>query len=228
MSEKQSSTPRVTAPITVPAQSVKPSKPAEESKEKKSRPNQKTQSHVTGNDNVGGNNISGDNNVTGNNNQTGVAIAPNGIAITGGTVNNPTVNNVSALPDLTMSDEQEKQVSDSIGDLFAGADVTVTAVQPDQSTRDVSDRLTRVLKSKGANVEYDTVQMYVPAAGMLLHKGLSITSFPTERKAAVDTLVKALGDAGVVKVVPIYDRRDRKIGVVVNRSSDTREEAKQY
>lgn len=169
-----------------------------------------------------------DNNV-GNGNQTApTAVAPNGIAISGGNVSNPTVNNITALPDVTMSDEQEKQVSDSIGDLFAGADVTVTAVQPDQNTRSVSDRLTRVLKSGGASVEYDTVQMYVPAAGITLHKGVSITSFPSERKAAVDTFVAALGDAGVVKIVPIYDRRDKKIEIVVNRSAETREEAKQY
>jgi hypothetical protein len=81
-------------------------------------------------DNVAGNNISGDENVTGSNNQTApVALAPNGIAIAGGTVNNPTVNNVSALPDLTMSDEQEKQVTDSLGQIFSGADVSITIVQ---------------------------------------------------------------------------------------------------
>ena len=156
------------------------------------------------------------------------AVAPNSIAISGGNVSNPTVNNITALPDVTMTDSQEKQISDSIGDLFVGADVTVSAVQPDQNTRDFSSRLVRIFKSKGANVEYDTTQMYVPAAGTTLHKGVSITSFPSERKAAVDTFVAALGDAGVVKVVPIYDRRVRKIGVVVNRSADTREEAKQY
>jgi hypothetical protein len=165
----------------------------------------------------------------GSENQTApTAVAPNGIAVSGGIVSNPTVNNVTALPDVTMSNEQEKKVSDSIGDLFAGAEVTVTAVQPDQNTRDVSDRLTRVLKSKGASVEYDSVQMYLPAEGMTLHKGVSITSFPSERKTAVDTLVAALGDAGIVKVVPIYDHRDSKIGIVVNRSADTREEAQQY
>jgi hypothetical protein len=65
-------------------------------------------------------------------------------------------------------------------------------------------------------------------AGMTLHKGLSITSFPSDRKTAVDTLVAALGNAGVVKFVPIYDHRDSKIGIVVNRSAETPEEAKQY
>ena len=184
---------------------------------------------VKGNDNVAGNNVGGSNNVVGNGNQTApTAVAPSGIAISGGIVSNPTVNNITALPDVTMTDLQEKQVSDSIGDLFAGADVTVTAVQPDQNTRDVSSRLVRIFKSKGANVEYNTAQMYLPAAGMTIHKGVSITSFPSERKAAIDTLVEALGNAGVVKLVPIYERQDEKIEIIVNRSADTREEAKQY
>ena len=98
--EKESSTPSVTAPLIVPDQSAKSSKLAEESKEKKSRPIQKTQSHIKGNDNVVGNNVSGDHNVTGNNNSPAgpTAIAPNGIAITGGNVQNPTVNNFGPAP----------------------------------------------------------------------------------------------------------------------------------
>ena len=211
-----------------PTQTESP-KSAEPPTPKNPKPSQKTATHVKGNDNVAGNNVAGDNNVVGNNNQTGpTAVAPNGIAISGGNVSNPTVNNIAALPDVTMSDSQEKQVSDSIGDLFAGADVTVTVVQPDQNTRDFSNRLVHVFKSNGANVEYNAAQMYVPAAGTTLHKGVSITSFPSERKAAVDTFVEALGNAGVVKIVPIYDRRDRKIEIVVNRSADTEEEARQY
>lgn len=204
-------------------------KPAEPLTPKNPKPSQKTVTRVEGNSNVAGDNVAGNNNVVGNGNQTApTAVAPNGIAISGGNVQNPTVNNITALPDVTMSDEQEKQISDSIGNLFAGVDVTVTAVQPDQNTRDFSSRLVRIFKSKGANVEYDTAQMYVPAAGMTLHKGVSITSFPSERKSAVDTFVEALGDSGIVKVVPIYDRRDRSIGIVINRSADTQEEGKQY
>jgi hypothetical protein len=209
------------SPAHTQTESPKPAEPP--------NPNQKTTTRVKGNDNVAGNNIVGNNNVVGNGNQTApTAVAPNGIAISGGNVSNPTVNNITALPDVTMSDEQEKHISDSIGDLFSGADVTVTTVQPDQNTRDFSNRLVRIFKSKDANVEYNTAEMFVPAAGMTLHKGVSITSFPSERKAAVDTFVEALGNAGVIKAVPIYDRRDKKIEIVVNRSADTREEAKQY
>jgi len=223
-----------TASVIQPTQSTEPPAPNVTPSNLQPRPAtpepvQKAKTKVNGNSNIAGNNVAGNNNVVGNGNRTApTAIAPNGIAISGGNVSNPTVNNITALPDVTMSDSQEKQISDSIGDLFAGADVTVTAVQPDQNTRDVSDRLTRVFKSKGANVEYDTVQMFLPAAGMTLHKGVSITAFPSERKAAVDTFVESLGNAGVVKIVPIYDRRDKKVEIVVNRSADTREEAKQY
>ncbi len=102
--EKQSSTPSVTTPAA-PIQSTELSKPAEVPKPKNSKPKQKTDTHVKGNDKVAGNNISGHNNVTGNNNRTApVAVAPNGIAITGGTVNNPTVNNfVPPLPTPTVT-----------------------------------------------------------------------------------------------------------------------------
>jgi hypothetical protein len=207
---------------------TEPPKPAELPKSKNPKPGQTTETHVKRSDIFAGNKASRNDIVTGNNSIGPIAIAPQGIAISGGNVSNPTVNNITALPDVTMSDEQEKQISDSIGDLFAGADITVTAVQPDQNTRDFSSSLVRIFKLKGANVEYDTVQLYAPAAGMTLHKGVSITSFPSERKSAVNTLVEALGNAGIAKVVPIYDRRDRKIEIFVNRSADTQEEAKQY
>lgn len=225
------SSPPSATPQTTPTQTLTTDQPKLGSGRRflKIPASEKTVTRVKGNDNVAGNNVGGSNNVVGNGNQTApTAVAPSGIAISGGIVSNPTVNNITALPDVTMTDLQEKQVSDSIGDLFAGADVTVTAVQPDQNTRDVSSRLVRIFKSKGANVEYNTAQMYLPAAGMTIHKGVSITSFPSERKAAIDTLVEALGNAGVVKLVPIYERQDEKIEIIVNRSADTREEAKQY
>jgi hypothetical protein len=226
--EKQTSTPNVTESSATPVQNTEPPKPAEAYKQK-SRPTQKTQTHVTGNGNVAGNDISGDNNVTGNNNQTGpLAVAPNGIAITGGTVNNPTVNNVSALPDLTMSDEQEKRVADSLGQSFAGVDVSITIVQATQTTRDFSERLGRILKASGANnIEFSTAWMYVPNAGTSLHKGMSVTSFPPEQKDVIDKLANALGAVGVIQVLPIYNVTDKKVNIVVNRSAETREEAKQ-
>ena len=60
---------------------------------------QRATTHVKGNGNVAGNNTSGDNNTAGNNNQTApIAIAPNGIAITGGNVDHPTVNNYGPPP----------------------------------------------------------------------------------------------------------------------------------
>jgi hypothetical protein len=59
---------------------------------------QKARSHTKGKDNITGSNASGDRNVVGDNHQTGVAIAPNGIAISGGNVTNPTVNNFAPPP----------------------------------------------------------------------------------------------------------------------------------
>jgi hypothetical protein len=80
-------------------QSPEPPK-SEPSKPRKSRkPPQKITTHVTGNENVAGNNVSGDHILTGNNNETGpTAVAPNGIAIAGGTVIQPTVNNFGPPP----------------------------------------------------------------------------------------------------------------------------------
>jgi hypothetical protein len=99
--------PQSVAPSTSPVQNTEPSKPNTSNPKKTKKPTQKTTTHVTGNDNVAGNNTSGDNNVTGNNNQTGAtANAPNGIAITGGTVNNPTVNNFTP-PSRRLADDEK-------------------------------------------------------------------------------------------------------------------------
>ncbi len=83
-----------TTQSTLTVQSPEPTRPEPSKPKKTQRATPKTTMRVKGNDDVAGNNIPGDNNVTGNNNQTGpTANAPNGIAIAGGTVNNPTVNN---------------------------------------------------------------------------------------------------------------------------------------
>jgi hypothetical protein len=82
-------------------------KPAEPPTPKNPEPSQKTVTRVKGNGNVAGNNLSGNNNVVGNNNQTGpTANAPNGIAISGGTVIQPTVNNFTPL-NRRLSDSQK-------------------------------------------------------------------------------------------------------------------------
>jgi hypothetical protein len=86
---------------------VESSNPAEPPTPKNPNPSQKTETHVKGNDNVAGNNVAGNNNVVGNKNQTGpTANAPNGIAISGGTVIQPTVNNFSPL-NRRLSDSQK-------------------------------------------------------------------------------------------------------------------------
>jgi hypothetical protein len=193
-------------------------------------PNLQTKTRVKGNSNVAGNDVSGNDNVVGSGNTTApTASAPNGIAISGGNVTNPTVNNITALPDLTMSDAQEKQVTDSIAQTFAGVDVSIMEVQPSDRTRDLSERLARILKASGANVELSSASMYIPPAAQTLHKGMSIVSFPSERKSLVNSFVNALGTAKVLQqFVTIYDREDKKVCIVINRSMDTPDEGRQY
>jgi len=89
-------------PQTIPASPSAPSEAtpsAERQTGTKPQTNQHAKSKVTGNSNVAGNNVAGNGNAVGNNNQTApTANAPNGIAITGGTVTNPTVNNFGPPP----------------------------------------------------------------------------------------------------------------------------------
>jgi hypothetical protein len=110
--DKRTSIPSVPQPSTVPGQSSEPSKSGEASNLKKARP-QKTTTQVKGNDNVAGNSVSGDHNVIGNNNnnQTAPTVnAQNGIAILGGTVTSPTVNNY--VPQARhLNDEQKATLS---------------------------------------------------------------------------------------------------------------------
>lgn len=83
-------------------------------------PNQRTKTHINGDKNVGGNNVTGNSNVTGNGNTTGpTASAPNGIAITGGNVTNPTVNNFAPPPPkpavVTVCEGEPQMVSPDTG-----------------------------------------------------------------------------------------------------------------
>jgi hypothetical protein len=82
-------------------------KPAEPLTPQNPQPSQKTVTRVKGNGNVAGNNVAGNNNVVGNNNQMApTANAPNGIAISGGTVIQPTVNNFTPS-NRRLSDSQK-------------------------------------------------------------------------------------------------------------------------
>jgi hypothetical protein len=82
-------------------------KPAEPLTSQNPQPSQKTVTRVKGNGNVAGNNVAGNNNVVGNNHQMApTANAPNGIAISGGTVIQPTVNNFTPS-NRRLSDSQK-------------------------------------------------------------------------------------------------------------------------
>jgi hypothetical protein len=118
------------SPAPQPARTIQnpePLKPEASEPRKIRRTAQTTTTQVKGNGNVTGNNTSGDNNVTGNNNQTGAtANAPNGIAITGGTVTNPTVNNINtAPPPRRLTNEQRLLLKDCLkgnaGSFIVGA-----------------------------------------------------------------------------------------------------------
>jgi hypothetical protein len=94
---------------------IKPAEPATEVGPPQTQPvpnvRQQAKSNAVGKGNVAGNNVAGNGNVVGNNNQIGNTAptvqvnAPNGIAIGGGNVTNPTVNNY-APPQRTMTAAQ--------------------------------------------------------------------------------------------------------------------------
>ncbi len=83
------------------------------------KPVRKATGRLKENSKVADNAVAGNNNVVGNGNQTGpTAIAPNGIAITGGNVSNPTVNNYGTpslpTPTVKICVSQSKQSPDSV------------------------------------------------------------------------------------------------------------------
>lgn len=106
--------------------------------------------------------------------------------------------------------------------------MSIMAVQPSQTTREFCVRLGRILRSSGANVEHSDVGMLMPVAGTTLHKGMSVTSSPPEQKENIAKLANALHAAKVIGLLPLYPFKDKKINIVVNRSADTPNEAKQY
>jgi len=85
------------------------------------------------------------------------------------------------------------------------------------------------LKLAGANVEQSNAGMYLPPVGMTLHKGMSITAFPPELRNALEKFAAALEATKVTRVpIAVYAVKDKKVNIVINRSTDTADEAKQY
>jgi hypothetical protein len=110
------------APASVAISTPEPPKPAVPPHEPEPKPEPKPMVHqqakakVAGEKNVAGNNISGQKNITGNGN----AVAPNGIAITGGNVTNPTVinNGPPAHPPAEIRVCSSKSTPDNTGAVF--------------------------------------------------------------------------------------------------------------
>lgn len=111
---------------TTPPSPQSPSKLAAKPAPKKNT-SLKSQSTFEGSLNVTGNNVSGNGNVTGNGNQvdqsvgqTVQAYAPNGIAISGGNVNNPTVNNYGppTPPPAVIHICESKSTPDNTGAIY--------------------------------------------------------------------------------------------------------------
>jgi hypothetical protein len=106
------------APVAVwTPEPLKPAVPPQEPKpEPKPVVHQQAKAKVAGEKNVAGNNISGQKNVTGNGN----AVAPNGIAITGGNVTNPTVinNGPPSHPPAEIRVCSSKSTPDNTGAVF--------------------------------------------------------------------------------------------------------------
>jgi hypothetical protein len=156
---------------TPPVQSTEPSnaEPRKPDTSKPKKPTQKTKTHVTGNDNIAGNNISGDNNVLGNNNQTGpTANAPNGIAIAGGTVTNPMVNNF-VPQQRRLTAEQQSQVANCLGQTGASS-VFVAFAQHNFEAQTYSDDFVAALKAGG----WTTKTYPVPYTEMRVGSGVQV------------------------------------------------------
>jgi hypothetical protein len=94
------------------------------------------------------------------------------------------------------------------------------ANQPTETTFKFARQLEQLLHDAGADVMESTAMFYVPRQGVLLHKGLTFDIAP-KYEAAVDSLAKALGNAGIVPCrVPSYEGQSDKIQIVVTSGSE--------
>ena len=168
---------------------------------------QKTTNKVTGDNDVVGNNTNGNHDVTGNNNQTRTAIAPNGIAISGGNVQNPTVNNYSAPPPRRLSDEQRRILIPCLQ--TKPGSFTVSAIMNSAEAHRYAQDYSEVFTASGwKNEKKDPVQaIFVPGGWTGVHFKFAGTWDEAARRASMHpespewNALICLGKAGIVKGV---------------------------
>jgi hypothetical protein len=196
-------------PVDNKAEENKTDKKGQDQKKPEVKPKPKDEHPQTGDSNI----------------QTGpITQGPGSIAQVGGTNNQATIINES--PDLTMSEAQEKQVSESLGQgTLAGIEISLTILQGTDGTREFATKFKRALESSGAIVTTNEVGMLLPPVGVTLHKGISVMSFPQDTLPALNRIGLALMNARIIRI-PLYGRpaRSPTIHIVINRGMDTEEQ----
>ncbi len=125
--------------------------------------------------------------------------APGGIAIGGGTVTNPTVNNYVGPPQRRLTDEQASQLVESLRP-FAGTKVLIRLNQVNGESGAFGQRLADVLKSAGIDVtDVQPVLSFPPGPPPPI-------AFVIDRtKKNQEPLALALGEAlHAMKIIAVY------------------------
>jgi len=147
---------------------------------------------------------------------------PNGICIGGDNNGSATVtNNYATPPDLKMSQTEETQVAETLGDALIGKKISIWLNQPTEKTRDFAAKLKQALESGGATM--NDAGSYIPPGGAIIHDGISFVSVPKKDLAIANRIAQALGAAGVIKAnVPVLSvSGEEHIEILVNRGMET-------
>jgi hypothetical protein len=170
-----------------------PSK-AEPSEFNKPRNTQRATSRVKGDDNVAANNITGNRNVIGQGNPTGPsAVAPNGIVIAGGNVQNPTVNNFGPSQRRLSSDQQNRLAS--CLQKAEASSVFVAFAQHNFEAQTYSDDFVSALKAGGWTTKVYPVPYSETRIGSGVQVQVSVqVSDPKSVPPAADILFGCLTD----------------------------------
>lgn len=134
---------------------------------------------------------------------------------------------IAALPDISMSNEQEAQLKGLLGkDSLSGVRVVLELLQPTSTTREFAAGLKRVLDASGSTVRVEELSLYAPPIGITIHKGMSVISFPPDQLYAIHRIGMAIKDSKVM-TVPIHVDQSKSpdIRIMINHSMDTWKEA---